>query len=62
MRSETVIDRLFQIVGLLLLAGLTALLVFAFHKKLLPAQGDGDVFGTVYAMTSDSDASETEDE
>lgn len=52
MRSETLRDRLLQVIGLIVLAGLVAALIFAFREKMLPQQEEGDVFGTVYAMTS----------
>lgn len=52
MRSETLRDRLLQVIGLIVLAGLVAALIFAFREKMLPQQEEGDVFGTVYAITS----------
>lgn len=52
MKSETLRDRLLQVIGLIVLAGLTAALIFAFQEKMLPQQEEGDVFGTVYAITS----------
>lgn len=63
MRSETLRDRLLQVIGLILLAGLTAAFIFAFREKLLPQQEEGDVFGTVYAITSgDSTSGDGQDE
>ena len=58
MKSETLRDRLLQVIGLILLAGLTAAFVFAFREKMLPQQEEGDVFGTVYAMTSGDEEEE----
>ena len=58
MRSETLRDRLLQVIGLIVLAGLTAALIFAFREKMLPQQEEGDVFGTVYAMTSEDEPDE----
>lgn len=58
MRSETLRDRLLQVIGLIVLAGLTAALIFAFREKMLPQQEEGDVFGTVYAMTSEDEPGE----
>ena len=58
MRSETLRDRLLQVIGLIVLAGLTAAFVFAFREKMLPQQEEGDVFGTVYAMTSEDELDE----
>ena len=52
MRSEILRDRLLQVIGLIVLAGLVAALIFAFREKMLPQQEEGDVFGTVYAITS----------
>lgn len=52
MRSEILRDRLLQVIGLIVLAGLTAAFVFAFRENMLPQQEEGDVFGTVYAITS----------
>ena len=60
MKSETLRDRLLQVIGLIVLAGLTAALVFAFREHMLPQQEEGDVFGTVYAMTSGEESEETE--
>lgn len=61
MRSETLRDRLLQVTGLIILAGLTAAFVFAFREKMLPQQEEGDVFGTVYAMsTGDEPGGEAE--
>lgn len=37
--------------GFLVLAGLTAALIFAFSEKLLPYQDDGNVFDTIYAYS-----------
>ena len=56
MRSEVLRDRLLQIGGLIVLVALTAALLFAFREKLLPAQEEGDVFATVYAMPSEDPA------
>lgn len=58
MRSETLRDRLLQVIGLIILAGLTAALIFAFREKMLPQQEEGDVFGTVYAITSGEEQDE----
>ena len=61
MKSETLRDRLLQVIGLIVLAVLTVALIFAFHEKMLPQQEEGDVFGTVYALTS-GDESEKDEE
>ena len=58
MRSEILRDRLLQVIGLIVLAGLVAALIFAFREKMLPQQEEGDVFGTVYAMTSGDERDE----
>lgn len=60
MRLETLRDRLLQVIGLIVLAGLTAAFVFAFREHMLPQQEEGDVFGTVYAMTSGDEQEESE--
>lgn len=62
MKSETIRDRLLQVAGLVVLTGLTVALLFAFREKLLPQQEEGDVFGTVYAMTSGNEGEESETE
>ena len=59
MRSETLRDRLLQVIGLIVLVVLTVALVFAFREHMLPQQEEGDVFGTVYAITSGDASSET---
>lgn len=62
MNSPKLYDRLIQVVGLVILAGLAAALVFAFREQLLPYQQDGDVFETVYAVSAaDEEKTETED-
>ena len=61
MRSETLRDRLLQVIGLIVLAGLTAAFVFAFRENMLPQQEEGDVFGTVYAMASEDGPDEDAD-
>ena len=58
MESHKLYDLLMQIVGLVVLAGLTSALIFAFREELLPYQKDGDVFETVYAR-SEEEESET---
>ena len=56
MESHRLYDLLMQIVGLVVLAGLTSALIFAFREQLLPYQQDGDVFETVYARSEEEES------
>ncbi len=55
MKPELLYDRLMQVVGFVVLLGLTLALLFAFRENLLPYQEDGDVFGTVYVVQSEAE-------
>ena len=58
MGSQRLYDWLIRLTGLLVLAGLTSALFFAFREQLLPYQQEGDVFETVYAIRSDEEEEE----
>ena len=58
MESRKLYDWLIRLTGLLVLAGLTSALFFAFKEQLLPYQQEGDVFETVYAIRSDEEEEE----
>lgn len=62
MESHRLYDLLMQIVGLVVLAGLTSALIFAFREELLPYQQDGDVFETVYAFSTEQEEETVSDE
>ena len=55
MRSETLRDRLLQVIGLIVLAGLTAAFIFAFREHMLPQQDENDAIGIVFAMASEDE-------
>lgn len=59
MKTNFLYDRLTQIIGLVVLLGLTLALLFAFRAQLLPYQEDGDVFGTVYQYRPEETSSES---
>ena len=59
MESHKSFDRWMQAAGLLVLAGLTSALIFAFRQELLPFQQDGNAFETVYNTSLDESSEET---